>query len=248
MFREYLNYSGGAWPSAQVLDKGADEFTFIPIVIPQPPFDPPPEPSRWLQITSGGHEKHWTTTSPQAFWRSFGELAPSTDPSYDERAVDFVRRFGPLGEEVDRLGTITAWWPIDHFAEVAKSWEPEDANGISRLSPDRRRRDVALVRLSSYLLPRTMEDVDVVFDAKLRPELRTRTLYAFMALSAASMFRRQALMRRCGHCRIWFEPTRIDALYCSNACRVAHHVAHTRPDRTARRPHIQTQKKVRRRG
>src|SRR5215467_7285191 len=145
MFREYLNYSGGAWPSAQVLDKGADEFTFIPIVIPQPPFDPPPEPSRWLQITSGGHEKHWTTTSPQAFWRSFGELAPSTDPSYDERAVDFVRRFGPLGEQADRLGTITAWWPIDHFAEVAKSWEPEDANGISRLSPDRRRRDVALV-------------------------------------------------------------------------------------------------------
>jgi len=246
MFGEYLNYSGVAWPSAQVLAKAPGEFSFFQPVITEPPFDPPPEPARWLQITSGGHEKHWTTTSPRAFWRSFGELAP--DPSYDERAVDFVRRFGPLGEQADRRGTITAWWPTSYFAEVAKSWEPEDASGISRLSPDRRRRDVALDSLSGYLLPMTMRDVDVVFDAKLRPELRARTLYAFMALSAASMFRRQALMRRCGHCRIWFEPTRIDALYCSNACRVAHHVAHTRPDRTARRPHIQTQKKVRRRG
>ena len=62
MFGEYLNYSGVAWPSAQVMAKGEGEFSFFQPVITEPPFDPPPEPVRWLQITSGGHEKHWTTT------------------------------------------------------------------------------------------------------------------------------------------------------------------------------------------
>ena len=53
--------------------------------------------------------------------------------------------------------------------------------------------------------------------------LRANSLAAFLWLSAVSALKRRVAMRRCRTCGDWFELPRRDALYCSNACRVAHH-------------------------
>jgi len=209
---------------------------------------PPPKPARIFRIAAAGREKSWTATRPQAFWRTYGELlAEADDPSGGEREAALVRRFGPVGEpelEAGELvvytGSVAQWF----FQEIAKAWELEDADGFSRLSLDRRRRDLARTWLSRHVLLSVAGDIDVTFDLELRPQLQARSLYAFMALSAASMLQRRASMRRCQHelCRLWYEPQRSDMRYCSNTCRVAHHVQiHTPAPRSHKR-------KVRRHG
>jgi hypothetical protein len=241
MFDEGLNYSGIAWPSARVISADPVEFKFLPTVAGQ---EPPPKPWLVFEIAAAGPERPWQANRAQAFWRTYSEFVPGTDPSLGEREAAFIRRFGPVREpESDNpLVTLTAHPAQGHLHHVAQAWDEVGADGLSRLSPDRRRRDVARRWLSHFVLSGMTDNIDVIFDSELRPILQPRTLYAFMALSAASMLRRQALMRRCGHCGIWFEPPRIDALYCSNACRGAHHIAHTRPD--SRRSRVSTREQM----
>ena len=209
MLKECLNYSGTARPLAQLVGG--------------PPF----------RISVGDREKPWTATKPQAFWRSLGDLALRADVDPRELAngfLEFVRRFGPLAEPTAEdlaTGSDTSTWLTTsrHFAEVAKAWEPEDAAGISRLSPSRTRRDAARRWLGRFLLPAAMDDARYAFDAELRIVLETYSLVSFMAHSAALALQRRAPMRRCQHCQFWFEPERSDTRYCSNSCRHAHYVA-----------------------
>jgi hypothetical protein len=253
MLDEDLNYSGAAWPTAQVIDSGEIKFVHESLQAgPELPEEPPSKPELWFQIEAAGREKPWTATKPQAFWRSLEDLRPSTDASHGERAADFVRRFGPVIEPAyNRLETNTRNWPeVSYLAKVAKAWEPADADGLSRLSANRMRRDTARHWLARFILPIAMHKVEITLDAELRPVLQARTLYAFMALSAASALRRQAVMRRCAHCQFWFEPPRTDALYCSSACRTAYHAAQGEKKlvASARKPAARTPKKVRARG
>src|SRR5262249_55404698 len=55
--------------------------------------------------------------------------------------------------------------------------------------------------------------------------LRANSLGSFMWASAVSAFNRRIPLRRCRVCTTWLELGRKDQLYCSNQCRVAHHVA-----------------------
>jgi len=206
---------------------------------------PPPKPGFIFRIAAAGREKPWTATRPQAFWRTYGELFSYSEPDAGEREAALVRRFGPVNEpetESGELVVYTGGAAQGFFQEIAKAWEPEGADGFSRVSLDRRRRETARHWLSRFVLPAATE-IEVTFDLDLRPQLQARSLFTYMAASAASMLQRQALMRRCRYCQLWYEPTRGDSRYCSNSCRVANHVhIRTPPARSHKRkarPHGQ---------
>jgi hypothetical protein len=224
---------------ALVVDSGKVESQVVDIDSGKVAEEPPSRRKLWFKIAATGRTRPWVANEPLAFWRSLAELDPWTDPDYGERAAAFVRRFGPVIEPNSYdLVTNTRTWSgeVSLLAKIAKAWEPEGPDGLSRLSANRALRDDAVSFLTRFILPATMPKAEIAFDYDLRLQLHARSLYAFMALSAASMLRRQALMRRCGHCRIWFEPPRSDALYCSNACRGAHHIArHATPTRAPAR-------------
>jgi hypothetical protein len=225
MLADDLAYSGIAYPLAKVTGATPLEYKFSPAVPGLA--GRPPKPSLVYRIAAAGREKPWQTNRPQAFWRTYGELNAYSEPDCGEREAAFVRRFGLVNEPETESGELVVYTGSaaqGFFQEIARAWEPEDASGLSRVSLDRKRQRLARHWLSRFVLPAVMAEIDVTFDPELRPIIQTRSLYAYMALSAASQLLRQAPMRRCRHCLTWFEPPRADALYCSNACRVAHHV------------------------
>jgi len=254
MSLDSLNYVGTAWSLARVTGSAPLEMeSQLRIAVVSPPRPRavsagPPRPRAVtpmgaaravtpmkclvFRIAAVGPGRPWQTDRPQAFWRSYSEFVPSTDVNQGEREAAFVRRFGPVNEpktESGELVTYTGHTAQRFLQEVARAWEPEDASGLSHVSIDPKRRDYARHVLSRFILPVIMVDTDVAVDFELRPSIQVRSLYAFMAWSAASQLRRQASMRRCKQCQTWFEPPRVDAFYCSNACRRAHHVdAHSR--------------------
>src|SRR5262249_33527084 len=142
---------------------------------------PPPKPWLMFRIAAGGREKSWTTTRPQAVWRSYGELLAGPDPNAEgEREAAPLRRLRPGREPEPESGELviyTGHAAQGFFQEIAKAWEPEDADGVSRVSLDRRRQRIAHHWLSRFVLPAVAPDIDVTFDHELRPQLQARSLY-----------------------------------------------------------------------
>src|SRR5215471_17374290 len=169
MFGKELNYSGVAWPKAKVIKSGRAELKFQPggqfvpwQELPAEPIQPTP-PFLWFQISAAGYEKPWQTNRPQAFWRTLSEFNPGTDPSYGEHAADFVRRFGPVFEPYEPGVTSTGDWDtaICFLRRAAEAWDdPEGADGISRVTANRARRD-KVRRIIHLLLPAAMDRVEV---------------------------------------------------------------------------------------
>jgi len=199
-----------------------------------------------FRIAAVGPGRLWQTDRAQSFWRTYSEFVPSTDVAHGEREAAFIRRFGPVNEpktEAGELVTYTGHISQGFLAEVARAWEPEGADGLSRVSIDPKRYDYARHVLSRLVLHKAMPDTEVVFDFELRFSIQVRSLFAYMSLSAASQLERRAVMRRCNQCSTWFEPPRVDTLYCSDTCRRAHHVqAHSD------RAHVRSHKKARTHG
>src|SRR5262245_28154143 len=133
MFGDELNYSGVAWPSAQVVSADPVEFKSLPPA-PGLPVEPPPEPWLVFEIAAAGPEKPWQANRPQAFWRTLSEFVPGTDPSLGERVAAFVRRFGPFRDPTSDAPLVTL---SDHpvqgfFRHVAQAWEAPGDDGLSR--------------------------------------------------------------------------------------------------------------------
>ena len=107
-----LVFEGTAWPAARITGR-----------LPISPHDPGSRaPARTIfTIAASGHGRRWSTTRPQAFWRSFAE----TDLNDAEAVLAFVRRRGDpqglLGGAVD-----TAHWGNLRalLMTAARAWEP----------------------------------------------------------------------------------------------------------------------------
>ena len=137
----------------------------------------------------------------------------------------FLGKHGdPFGALLHQKMTDTTSWIRAAFElrQVAQAWGPPDADGLRHLTKEADRlyeaRETlrAMVRTSAGLF-------DFVPDPTTGLELvkRAKTLHGFMMMSAASAFRRGALLRMCRQCADVFEPGRSDAKFCSASCRAA---------------------------
>jgi hypothetical protein len=144
------------------------------------------------------------------------------------QSAAFVQRYGDPAGKLDAGSGETNtsdWFGLRvELGPLALAWDPEDADGISRITRDRTRVDdaAAVLRHAAKDFAALMT---VIPDPSGAPDLvlRANSLAAFLWLSAVSALKRRVAMRRCRTCGDWFELPRRDALYCSNACRVAHH-------------------------
>jgi hypothetical protein len=172
-----------------------------------------------------------------AFWRNFAAI-DLTDTS---EAVHFIARHGDPFGHLDRGPThpnrpptsSTELWPalMDALNQIADAWEdPSDPNGISFVTDDRDRLEVAQRALYELARPdkgglqdkEGRQDIEWIAQGRgLVP--RARTLRAFMIASAASALRRGIAMKKCAYayCGDWFELRRTDAFYCSGSCQAA---------------------------
>ena len=96
-------------------------------------------PSRDIfTFATSGRPRPWTSTQPEAFWRDFAEIELN-----DAKAVTaFIHRRGdPLGLLDDVGQTHTGHWInlIALLRTAARAWEPEDADGVSRITADPQR-------------------------------------------------------------------------------------------------------------
>jgi hypothetical protein len=215
-----LIFSGVRWQTVRVV--GIERMKpFRSMVVPE-------EPARArvvFTLAISGHGRPWSATEPQGFWRSFAEIDLIKG---DEAAVvAFVRRFGdPAGRLGPGTQTDTASWipSIAWLGEVAKAWEPPDADGLSSPTKDLARLRRGNRALQDVLLSRSAQEIDVTLHPAGRPGLVMRpvTLRAFMHASASSALNRGVPLRRCGYCQTWFEARRRDARFCSPSCRTFH--------------------------
>ena len=190
-------------------------------------------------IAVRGNGRRWSTGKPLAIWRVFAELdlASKTDVEM------FLRRYGdPLGLPGAPESLVPQWNELHTMLRnAARGWEPEDQDGISRLTRDASRLQRARFflaedeRLPGQGAKVSFYDVGLEPDRKTgAPVRRARTLSAFMLVSAAEMLNAGsrpgawpagAPMRRCAYpeCRHWTDASHGLTRYCSNACRLAAH-------------------------
>src|SRR6516165_10647291 len=211
--RDTLIFTGRRWPGVQSvggLRSGRSFYLFT--------------------FRASGDGQQWDTDRPLMFWRSFIEI----DLSHTGEALHFVARhgdpFGQLDQERARLypppfGTNRLWPDLGAtFGKIAQAWEPLDPNGISFISDNPERLEVAQRALRELAPPgpheKGLEDIEWIAQGRgLVP--RARTLRAFMIASAASALRRGVAMKKCAYCGDWFELRRTDAFYCSGSCQAA---------------------------
>jgi hypothetical protein len=141
--------------------------------------------------------------------------------------INFTRRHGDLHSVLGPNQPIsTAGWIASALglAQVARAWTELPGNDVSELSVNPDDLDAAFAALRTTLLPAAQRETELVLDPTGAPRLvmRARTLRAFMVLSASAAFRHGTPMRRCLHCRDFFEAHRRDMRFCSASCRSSH--------------------------
>ena len=214
-----LVFKGLRYPAARITKSTAMVFRTYPR-----DQDQLPQSHNIFTFTAGRSLRGWTATQPEGFWRDFAEI----ELNDAEAVTAFIHRRGDPDGLLDDVGeSNTSGW-IDLIAlllTAAKAWEPEDADGVSRITTDPQRLhegDSVLVKYGLGLpWLRALEAVPAPSGPGLA--LRARTLASFMLASAASALQRRVSMRRCRHCQSWFEITRSDVRFCSASCRATHH-------------------------
>jgi hypothetical protein len=209
-----LFFSGRSWPRTQVIRRGQLKFKLAP---------GSPQPQPWLsfELAATGKGRPWSTRIPLAFWRSFVEA----DFNDETAVLGFAQRYGDPEGKLENSGCTADsadWIGLQSkMLYLAQAWGEPNANGVShRLSDDDQRLKQALgwwrfTQLNGGTGLRLEPDPDGGFElVPVAPTLRT-----FMIASAGSALARAVPMRRCRHCRHWFELLRKDANYCSPSCR-----------------------------
>lgn len=201
-----LVFRGTRYPRAAIVDDMA-----VPDYVQYT--RPNPNPRRLFAFAPHGNGRRWTATASEGFWRDF---ATAIDLNNAESIIAFVRRRGdPYGDR--HTGH---WLNLQALLlAAARAWEPEDDSGFSLPTTDRGRLSLADQFLGAEGVPlaRAFEVIrdpsgpGFAFEAK--------SLAAFMAASAADALSRKIAMRRCQHCRSWFEAPRRDVRFCSASCR-----------------------------
>ena len=222
MLEKLVNFTGTAWPQARA---ARERKPFITKFV-APGGMAPQQPTAFFNVSAAGKPRTWATNTTAAFWRSFVE-AGGPDGDADQVA-QFVRRYGdPHGALTDTHAVSTSDWfgMLCELAVIAKAWEPAGADGVSRISAD----PVRVNDAEAWIRFRA-KDFAAEFTIIPNPEgapdlaLRANTLAAFMWASATSALNRRVPMRRCDTCGTWYELQFKNALYCSGACRTAHHI------------------------
>lgn len=175
------------------------------------------------EITTSGRGREYEVHGPAAFWRNFATMMPDDDDS----VIDFVRRKGdPFGRLSPKSPINTAQWrgAGDWLSFAADLWEPEGADGVSRVGPDdakRARVTEGLIKMP--LFQRGIEWLPVV-DAKgdLAVQVSPKNLLCFMLASAVLQAQLRTPMARCEQCGDWFGVQRQGTRFCSPSCRAAH--------------------------
>lgn len=212
-----LVFQGMRWPSARIISSHPMVFRTYPR---GREYLPPSRDIFTLTASRGG--RPWTATQPDAFWRDFAEI----DLNDADAVTAFIGRRGDPQGLLDDVGeTNTGHWGnlTALLLTAARAWDPEDADGVSRIAADPQRLregDYFLVKDATGIL-KDLEPIPAPTGPGLA--LRARTLAAFMAGSAASALNRRVSMRRCRHCQSWFEIPRRDIRFCSASCRATHH-------------------------
>jgi hypothetical protein len=187
-----------------------------------------------LSVTDASSGRHWATTEPQGFWRSFAALNFIDGDGSD--VLRFTQRHGDLNNILGPKRPVdTSDWvaPAINFAAVAAAWEPagSDDGGVSYLTTNEERLRVADATLRTVLLPAAARACDHIPDpVSLGLTTRALNMAAYMAVSAASALRRGVQMRRCRTCSDWYEPRRDDQQHCSASCRAAYAAGRAVPD------------------
>jgi hypothetical protein len=209
-----LFFSGRSWPRTQVIRRGQLEFKLAP---------GSPQPKPWLafELAATGKGRPWSTRIALGFWRSFVEA------NFNDEAtvLGFAQRYGDPDDKLRSSGGTAdsaAWIGLQsEMLYLAQAWGEPDAHGVSRRLTDDDQRLKQALGWWRFMLRhggaglRLEADPDGGFElVPVAPTLRT-----FMMASAGSALARAVPMRRCRHCRHWFELLRKDANYCSPSCR-----------------------------
>jgi hypothetical protein len=196
------------------------------------PEDPIEAAWRTFELAATGKGRPWSTRIALAFWRSFVEA----DFNDEGTVLGFAQRYGDPDDKLKSSGGTADsadWIGLQsEMLYLAQAWGESDTNGVShRLSDDDQRLKQALgwwrfvVRNGGAGL-RLEADPDGGFElVQVAPTLRT-----FMMASAGSALARAVPMRRCRHCRHWFELQRKDANYCSPSCRAFYAAQKNEPE------------------
>jgi hypothetical protein len=214
--RDTLIFSGRRWPAVRATGKAPMLGRWVRKSAPSQPY------VVQFAFVASGDGQQWDADRPMAFWRNFAAL----DLTDTTEALHFIARHGDPLSHLDRgsRASTSEPWPalMDALDRIADAWEPSDPSGISFVSADRDRLDVAR-RALQQLAPTDeggLPDIELIAqDRGLVP--RARTLRAFMVASAASALRRGVAMRKCARCNDFFELKRADAVFCSGSCQAA---------------------------
>jgi hypothetical protein len=195
-----LVFSGTRWKTARLVSAGSTVF----------------------EVAASGHGRKWQTNIALGFWRDF----PSLPLANADAVVAFVKRYGDPFGYLDRGEVMhTGHWKNLQalLGTAANAWKAPGPDGVSRISADPRRRQLAEWFLRDDPMP-LVKEVEPMFDPNGAPRvvLRAKSLATFMCLSALASVDRHVPMRRCAHCGSWFEVTRVDARFCSSSCRSFH--------------------------
>lgn len=162
------------------------------------------------------------------------DLSDTVIDTVAEAGVEtFLKRHGDPAGGLDR-GTVAAavgdtfeWGLlIERLRMVAEAWDEPNERGISSMSRDKYRLEIAdkalRLQLSGGVDGEIRNEIDIQYtDRGLT--LRPQTLRAFMTISAASARERGISMKKCLYCSDWFELRRSDAVYCSPSCQATDH-------------------------
>ena len=215
MLGKLVNFAGTAWPQVKVVGSKAMLLKFT-----GPAGEEPPPTPQFFGLKATGESRPWSTDVAQAFWRSFIEMFDSGDGA---QAAAFVRRYGDPSGKLDAAGTVNTseWFALRcELGPLTRAWGPAEADGVSRIRHAHVKDAEALLR---YQLHSLAAGATVIATDAPGLMLRASDLATYLHLSAASALVRRVPMRRCRECDSWFELHRIDARYCSDTCRAAHH-------------------------
>jgi hypothetical protein len=211
-----VNFEGTSWPSAKIIGRQPIMTKFV-----GPAGMAVPKTSYCFDLALGDKPRPWSTTVTQGFWRTFVEV----DDDGGEKLAAFVRRYGLPYDPRDAAATGTinnsVWFGLRvGLIQFARAW---DQGEISRIQEPGRAEAESWLQFSE--LRAFAGEFTLVPDPSGAPDLvlRANNLGAFMWASAVSALLRKVAMRRCRTCDVWFELHRRDRLYCSDACRTAHH-------------------------